>query len=155
MPLNDAAFDALEQNLKEMLKDGLSETVQGIEQWIKEHHRWKDDTGSLTASVRGYVPGKDDPFKYFNDQRWRDAQQGITESRYIGRFPQNTPEHYMPFVESGDVGENDNTIVGIVTAFVEYGEDVENQLLIGGTFTEAQYDVANTELNKAFGKTRI
>lgn len=155
MPLNDAALDNLEQNLNDILKSDLSDAMQGIEAWIKENHHWKDDTGSLTASVRAYIPGRDDPFKYFNDKRWRDAQQGITESRYIGRFPQNTPDHYLPFVESGDVGENDNTIVGVVTAFVEYGHDVENQLLIGGTFSEAQYDVANRELSKAFGKQRI
>lgn len=141
MPLNDAAWESLFRNFNDMLASDLTKVMEYAEAWVKENHAWKDDTGSLTASVRGYVVGRTDPFAYFNDPRWVNAQRGITISRYIAAYPQNTPEHYAPYVESASAGESPNVLVGILTAFTEYGDDVENQLLIGGTFSEVQYSV--------------
>lgn len=150
MPLNDATWDALEHNFIDMLASDLTKVMEYTEEAIKEEHKWKDDTGSLSASVRGYVVGRTDPFKYFGDARWQAAQSGRVQSRYLAAYPENTPDHYAPHVEQINAGEDANTLVGVLTSFVEYGEEVENDLRIGGTFSEAMYDTLQRELDGVF-----
>lgn len=150
MPLNTQTWDALEANFIDMLASDLTKVMEYTEEEIKERHRWGNDTGSLEASIRGYVVGRTNPFEHFDDPRWRAAQSGAIESRYLAAYPQNTPEHYQPFVQSGSAGEDENTLVGVLTAFVDYAEEVENDLRIGGTFSEAMYDTLQRNLDGVF-----
>lgn len=125
-----------------------SDTALQAEQNIKQSHNWLNDTGSLAASITGYLHdphhysdgSNTDPHKNFQNAAWLKARRGEIQSRYLAAYPQNTPEHYEPHTEEKEVG---GELAAIVTAFVEYGDDVEYSVRVGGTFTDAAIEMGD------------
>ena len=133
MPSNFANLDKFILDFEDNGREAMQELAEITEVMIVSFKNWNDDTGALAASVTGHEIKIGDPQKNYQIQAWLDARSGRTPSRYVrGAYPQNTPDHYNPYTEPATV--SDDNPVAIVSAFVKYGEDVENDLRFGGSF---------------------
>lgn len=123
--------------------------------WIVENRYWRDDTGSMFEATQSFLYTGGDAYPmdshgpsvgdyeskgYENffafSSNWEDAQTGARKSRWLSRYPENTPDHYKPYIVSRDMGESSVHPVGVITSFVVYAEEVEFGVY-GGTFHEA------------------
>lgn len=126
MPLN---FDALVNQIDDALHDAMLELALEVEGELKQNHNWANDSGSFEDSITGFDTKKGDPDHNFNAPRWAKARAEGWDSPNYGYQP---PEHYAKQTEPSDISEDNPA--AIVTAYVPYSTDVEDESNVGDTF---------------------
>lgn len=134
MPSDFTKLDHFIQDWELDARDAMQWLAEDTEEYIRANKTWQDDTGALSASITGYEIRVGNPSKNFNDPDWVHARTGRVLSRYRNLYPENVPAHYFIYTEASPLSDDDPT--AIVSSFVEYGGEVENDLRIGGSFSD-------------------